>query len=290
MKIVGLILLILGLVAAGNAMFGKPPKKSGSAAYDKGGDIARVGAPVVLIGLGLGLLLRGSVGSARSTSSRPISAGGIPPRPVAPPIPTTIPVKIYCGCGQHYSFDIEPVAGRMPAPVACPVCGADGTDAANAVIAQTLAARLQSASMAPAPAVGRKSTLRLTLLIAGGVVVMLVTALVVSSLVRSALRRARVRQGVPSNTWPQSGGARGGNPNPGVPQQRGPLNAQTGRPGSKSEAAPVPPGVTAVEVHWGNSWWKATILRRDGQRAFIHYDGWSSSSDEWVTPDRMRPR
>jgi hypothetical protein len=24
--------------------------------------------------------------------------------------------------------------------------------------------------------------------------------------------------------------------------------------------------------------------------AFIHYDGWSSASDEWVTPDRLRPK
>ncbi len=50
-----------------------------------------------------------------------------------------IPVKIQCGCGQRYAFDIEPVCGRMFAPVACPVCGADGTGAANDVIAFTLA-------------------------------------------------------------------------------------------------------------------------------------------------------
>lgn len=48
-----------------------------------------------------------------------------------------IPIKIQCGCGQKYAFDVEPVNGRMPAPVACPICGADGTAAANQVIAQT---------------------------------------------------------------------------------------------------------------------------------------------------------
>jgi len=46
-----------------------------------------------------------------------------------------IPVKIECGCGQRYAFEIEPVGGRMPGPVACPVCGADGTAAANDAIA-----------------------------------------------------------------------------------------------------------------------------------------------------------
>jgi hypothetical protein len=50
-----------------------------------------------------------------------------------------IPVKIQCGCGQRYAFEIEPVCGRMFTPVACPVCGADGTGAANDVIAFTLA-------------------------------------------------------------------------------------------------------------------------------------------------------
>ena len=36
-------------------------------------------------------------------------------------------IKIQCGCSQRYAFDIEPVNGRMPSPVACPACGADGT-------------------------------------------------------------------------------------------------------------------------------------------------------------------
>jgi len=45
-----------------------------------------------------------------------------------------------------------------------------------------------------------------------------------------------------------------------------------------------------VEVFWGNRWWPATILRRDGARTFIHYDGWGSASDEWVTAERLRPR
>jgi hypothetical protein len=55
-------------------------------------------------------------------------------------------VKIQCGCGQRYIFDVEPDNGHMPTTVACPVCGTDGTAAANAAIAQALAA-----SPAPAP-------------------------------------------------------------------------------------------------------------------------------------------
>lgn len=52
-----------------------------------------------------------------------------------------MPIKVLCGCGQKYAFDVEPVNGRMPMPVACPVCGADGTAAANEIIAQSLPAR-----------------------------------------------------------------------------------------------------------------------------------------------------
>jgi len=45
-------------------------------------------------------------------------------------------LKVVCGCGQKYKFDVEPVNGRMPVKVACPSCGADGTDAANDILAQ----------------------------------------------------------------------------------------------------------------------------------------------------------
>jgi hypothetical protein len=46
-------------------------------------------------------------------------------------------LKIECPCGQHYSFDVEPVNGRMPWAVNCPACGADGTVAANQLLAQS---------------------------------------------------------------------------------------------------------------------------------------------------------
>ena len=62
-----------------------------------------------------------------------------------------IPIKVECGCGQHYAFDVEPVNGRMPSTVACPTCGADGTDTANDQITRQLAAQPVVASVASSP-------------------------------------------------------------------------------------------------------------------------------------------
>src|SRR5215470_7602618 len=43
-------------------------------------------------------------------------------------------VKIQCDCGQRYKFDVEPVNGRMPFTVNCPICKLDGTAKANEVL------------------------------------------------------------------------------------------------------------------------------------------------------------
>src|SRR5215831_825189 len=48
-------------------------------------------------------------------------------------------IKILCECGTKFKFDVEPVNGRMPAPVNCPACGADATPQANSVIESTAA-------------------------------------------------------------------------------------------------------------------------------------------------------
>ncbi len=45
-----------------------------------------------------------------------------------------------------------------------------------------------------------------------------------------------------------------------------------------------------VSVLWGNRWWNATVLSVKGDKYLIHYDGWASSWDEWVTSARMKPR
>lgn len=63
-----------------------------------------------------------------------------------------LPVKIECECGQNYAFEVEPVNGQMPASVACPGCGADGTAAANEFIAQQMAPAAAEAAPNPEPA------------------------------------------------------------------------------------------------------------------------------------------
>ena len=45
-------------------------------------------------------------------------------------------LKIVCQCGQKYKFDVEPVGGRMPFTVNCPVCQMDGTATANTRLAE----------------------------------------------------------------------------------------------------------------------------------------------------------
>jgi hypothetical protein len=48
-------------------------------------------------------------------------------------------IKVLCPCGAKYQFPVEPVNGRLPHAIACPVCGADNTEAGNAVIQARLA-------------------------------------------------------------------------------------------------------------------------------------------------------
>ena len=60
-------------------------------------------------------------------------------------------IKVECPCGQHYAFDVEPADGKMSSAVACPSCGADGTEAANEFIARQQPAPDVPASPAAAP-------------------------------------------------------------------------------------------------------------------------------------------
>lgn len=60
-------------------------------------------------------------------------------------------IKVQCGCGTKYSFDVEPQNGVMPFTVNCPSCNTDGTAAANEMIAQTLAAAQPRLRMRDAP-------------------------------------------------------------------------------------------------------------------------------------------
>jgi hypothetical protein len=47
-------------------------------------------------------------------------------------------IKIICNCGAKYKFDVEPLNGRMPGPVQCPVCRVDGTHEGNRLIGEAL--------------------------------------------------------------------------------------------------------------------------------------------------------
>jgi len=57
-------------------------------------------------------------------------------------------IKIQCDCGQKFKFDVEPVNGRMPWEVNCPVCGLSGTDKANWIISHNAPASI-SAPLTP---------------------------------------------------------------------------------------------------------------------------------------------
>ena len=60
-------------------------------------------------------------------------------------------LKVVCQCGQKYKFDVEPVQGRMPFTVNCPICSADGTASANALLAQNAPPAIAPMPMAPPP-------------------------------------------------------------------------------------------------------------------------------------------
>ncbi len=58
-------------------------------------------------------------------------------------------VKVQCACGTKYKFEVEPVNTRMPAPVSCPACGADGTEQANEFLRASLSAQVPRAAGPP---------------------------------------------------------------------------------------------------------------------------------------------
>jgi hypothetical protein len=40
-------------------------------------------------------------------------------------------------------------------------------------------------------------------------------------------------------------------------------------------------------VQWGNMWWPAEILKQEGSSYLIHYKGYGTNWDEWVTLQRV---
>lgn len=50
------------------------------------------------------------------------------------------------------------------------------------------------------------------------------------------------------------------------------------------------PGVgQRIEANWKGTWYKATVIDKSGSKSLVHYVGYDSSTDEWVTADRLRP-
>jgi hypothetical protein len=70
-----------------------------------------------------------------------------------------VAIKIICGCGQKYAFDVQPLNGRMPAPVQCPVCGMDGTAVANEAIARAFGAQPVPPAPQPVPALNNPAAM-----------------------------------------------------------------------------------------------------------------------------------
>jgi hypothetical protein len=44
----------------------------------------------------------------------------------------------------------------------------------------------------------------------------------------------------------------------------------------------------SVLVEWKGKWYPAKVLKTEGGRSFIHYEGFESSWDEWVTSSRIK--
>jgi uncharacterized protein YxjI len=57
-------------------------------------------------------------------------------------------IKIICGCGTKFKFDVEPVNGRVPVAILCPNCGTNCTTDANQQVQQ----KLGTSYATPAPA------------------------------------------------------------------------------------------------------------------------------------------
>ncbi len=50
-----------------------------------------------------------------------------------------------------------------------------------------------------------------------------------------------------------------------------------------------PAGAERVEILWGGTWYPGYVIKRDGARTFIHYNGWADNWNEWVTAEKLRP-
>src|SRR4051812_33455243 len=75
-----------------------------------------------------------------------------------------------------------------------------------------------------------------------------------------------------------------------------PAGRVAGAPPAAAPSAAAPANAVAtgfsvgqtVEVREGDSWSAASIVRKEGRKYLIHYQGTEASADEWVLNDRVR--
>jgi hypothetical protein len=60
-------------------------------------------------------------------------------------------LKIVCNCGQKIAFEVEPVNGRIPMEIECPVCNANITALGDEAVAQQLAMEAMNETPPPLP-------------------------------------------------------------------------------------------------------------------------------------------
>ena len=196
-------------------------------------------------------------------------------------------IKIQCACGQPFSFEVVPVNGRMPASVRCPMCGADGTVAANEFLAKLRPAppplppgdvppMRQPSAASPAPPSRKKNTVLVITLVAIVVPVMTVASMFSTAATKRYLERSKI----PPQTFSTNTPVRV------TPTSPARANIHTPAPANET---PPPADAEKVEILWGGQWFPGYVVKRDGARTLIHYNGWADSWNEWVTADKLRP-
>ena len=43
-----------------------------------------------------------------------------------------------------------------------------------------------------------------------------------------------------------------------------------------------------VQIEHGGTWYDGKIMKTDGEKYFVSYDGWDESWNEWVTVDKLK--
>jgi hypothetical protein len=67
------------------------------------------------------------------------------------------------------------------------------------------------------------------------------------------------------------------------------ISASGPAPGLEIEGG-LPPAGTPLWILWGTSWYAGSVVAVGEGQLLVHYEGWSSTSDEWVPRERVRWR